>query len=223
MNHSINHAKAERRELRDQSAAPDSSDPSNRSARTHLPGLDGLRGLAILMVMILHFGGGIATHAAGADLWLSRFTGVGWIGLDLLIVLSLRRETLIKVCSAMIVAVLALRLGLVASGFERIYFFTPCRLDGLMAGALLSLVLRGQRTVQSLVPAAWKSLLACGAALAGIWLFKGLDSDHWTMTTVGFTLIAAFFTAATVQVLAAPRNISRLRIFTSKTLTFLGK
>ncbi|MDB5322675.1 MAG: acyltransferase 3 [Phycisphaerales bacterium] len=67
---SFKHAGAERRELRDQSAAPDSSDPqstapdspdpSNKSPRTHLPGLDRLRGLAILMVMILHFSGGIA-------------------------------------------------------------------------------------------------------------------------------------------------------------------
>jgi peptidoglycan/LPS O-acetylase OafA/YrhL len=92
-----------------------------------------------------------------------------------------------------------------------------------MAGALLSLVLRGQRTVQSLVPAAWKTLLACGAALAAIWLFKGLDSDHWTMTSVGFTLIAAFFTAATILVLAAPQASRRTRLFTGKTLTFLGK
>ena len=334
MTTSIKHAGAERRELRDQSAAPDPSDPSIQSPRPHLPGLDGLRGLAILMVMILHFSGGIAPTATGLDLWFSRLTGIGWCGVDLffvlsgflitgilydtkgaagclknfyarrvlrifplyyglllvlfvvlpllargsmpgvakvgqnqgwlwlycsnlaavfisdklftgglvqaghfwslaveeqfylvwpLVVLTLRRQTLIKVCGAVIVAVVALRLSLVAGGFQRIYFFTPCRLDGLMIGAMISLVLRGGRSVESLVPAARRTFLACAAALAAIWFNRGWDSDDWTMTTVGFTLLAALFGASLVLVLAAPASSRTARIFGGRTLTFFGK
>src|SRR3954469_23367864 len=56
--------------------------------RPHLPALDGLRGLAILMVMILHFGGATERNMSGANLWFSRLTGAGWCGVDLFFVLS---------------------------------------------------------------------------------------------------------------------------------------
>src|SRR4051812_8053988 len=56
--------------------------------RPHFPGLDGLRGLAILMVMILHFGGTTEQGMSGLNLWFSRITGAGWCGVDLFFVLS---------------------------------------------------------------------------------------------------------------------------------------
>src|SRR5258706_11472560 len=88
MTTSIHHAGAERRELRDQSAAPDSSQCRNPLERPRLPGLDGLRGLAILMVMMVHFGGTTEHGITGAALWFSRLTGAGWCGVDLFFVLS---------------------------------------------------------------------------------------------------------------------------------------
>jgi peptidoglycan/LPS O-acetylase OafA/YrhL len=302
--------------------------------RAHMPGLDGLRGLAILMVMVVHFGGGIAHGASGADRWVSRFMGAGWIGVDLffvlsgflitgilydtkgtpgclrnfyarrvlrifplyygallvllvglpligrgsmpgvekvaqnqgwlwvycsnfaavfiddkvftgglvqaghfwslaveeqfylvwpLVVLLLRRETLMKVCAVVIVAVVGLRIGLVARGFERIYFFTPGRLDVLMAGALLSLTLRGGRAVETLVPMGRWIFAACGTALAAIWLVRGLESYDWPMTTVGYTLLAGFFAAAIILVLAAPQSSWRNKIFSGRALGFFGK
>ena len=302
--------------------------------RTHLPALDGLRGLAILMVMILHFGGATERSMSGANLWFSRLTGAGWCGVDLFFVLSgflitgilfdakgtahglrnfyarrvlrifplyygtllvlfvvcpllargatpgldkvgqqqgwlwlyisnfaavfigdktftgglvqaghfwslaieeqfylvwplavltLRRETLIKVCAAVITAVFALRLGLVAIHFERIYFFTPARLDGLMAGAMLSLILRGGVRVESLLPDARKIFFACAAAIATIWVVRGLDSYDVIINSVGFTLLAGLFAASIVLVLAAPGSSWQQRIFHGQFLRFFGK
>jgi peptidoglycan/LPS O-acetylase OafA/YrhL len=305
------------------------------SQRLHLPALDGLRGLAILMVMILHFGGATERSMSGANLWFSRLTGAGWCGVDLffvlsgflitgilfdakgtgnalrnfyarrvlrifplyygtllvlfvllplvargattpgldkvahqqgwlwlyvsnfasvyigdktftaglvqsghfwslaieeqfylvwpLLVLTLQRRTLINVCAAVIIGVLGLRLGLVAQGFERIYFFTPARLDGLMAGAMLSLILRGGTRVEALVPTGRNLFLACGAALAAIWAIRGLDSYDWPISTVGFTLLAGFFAASIILVLAAPQPSLRTRIFHGNFLRFFGK
>jgi peptidoglycan/LPS O-acetylase OafA/YrhL len=302
--------------------------------RAHLPGLDGLRGLAILMVMILHFGGTTENGMSGLNLWFSRVTGAGWCGVDLffvlsgflitgilydakgthhglrnfyarrvlrifpiyygtlivlfvilpllatgpnpglekvaprqawlwlyltnfasvfigdhtfagglvqaghfwslaieeqfylvwpLLVLTLRRETLIKLCGAAIVGVLGLRLGLVAQGFERIYFFTPARLDGLMAGAMLSLVLRGGTKIEALIPAGRQIFYGCGTALVGIWVVRGLESYDWIISTAGFTLLAGFFTASIILVLSAPQSSWTTRIFHGPCLGFFGK
>src|SRR5258706_13600578 len=88
MTTSIHHAGAERRELRDQSAAPDSSQGATPLDPPRPPGLDCLRGLAILMVMMVHFGGTTDHGIPGAALWFSRLTGAGWCGVDLFFVLS---------------------------------------------------------------------------------------------------------------------------------------
>jgi peptidoglycan/LPS O-acetylase OafA/YrhL len=320
--------------LGESSAQTDLARAEPGGLRGRMPGLDGLRGLAILMVMALHFGGGIARGATGVDLWFSRVSGAGWVGVDLFFVLSgflitgilydtkgtpgclrnfyarrvlrifplyygallvlfvvlpligrgsmpgvakvaehqgwlwfycsnfasvfigdkvfagglvqaghywslaveeqfylvwplvvlwLRRETLMKVCGVVIAAVVALRVGLVVRGFEWVYFFTPCRLDGLMAGAMVSLILRGRRKVETLTPACTWIFLTCGAALAAIWWERGLDSLDWTMGTAGFTLLAGLFSAGIVLVLAAPASSWRRRVFGGRVLGFFGK
>jgi len=47
-------------------------------------------------------------------------------------------RTLRRVCVAMIVIAIALRFALVSSGFDKTHFLTPCRMDALAVGALLS-------------------------------------------------------------------------------------
>lgn len=45
-----------------------------------------------------------------------------------------------RVCVAMVAVAIALRVVLIASGFEGTHFLTPCRMDALAVGALLSLM-----------------------------------------------------------------------------------
>jgi peptidoglycan/LPS O-acetylase OafA/YrhL len=62
------------------------------AAGAHLPALDGVRGIAILLVMALHFFSTAgAAHSGGADAAeriVLKFTGTGWVGVDLFFVLS---------------------------------------------------------------------------------------------------------------------------------------
>lgn len=57
----------------------------------HIPALDGLRGIAILLVMLLHFAPyapGLQSPTVLLDRLYVRFSGIGWIGVDLFFVLS---------------------------------------------------------------------------------------------------------------------------------------
>ena len=50
------------------------------------------------------------------------------------------RRALVRVCVAVVVGAIVLRLWLLAGGLHTTHFLTPCRLDTLAAGALLALV-----------------------------------------------------------------------------------
>lgn len=57
------------------------------SKRPHIPALDGIRGVAILMVFILHYGGGAQSRFWPIHL-IGAFIKVGWTGVPLFFVLS---------------------------------------------------------------------------------------------------------------------------------------
>jgi peptidoglycan/LPS O-acetylase OafA/YrhL len=62
--------------------------PPQRKA-VHIPALDGLRGIAILLVVVFHFSQpAYSPTATGLRLLIQRFTGAGWVGVDLFFVLS---------------------------------------------------------------------------------------------------------------------------------------
>jgi peptidoglycan/LPS O-acetylase OafA/YrhL len=140
-----------------------------------------------------------------------------------LFVLWLRREALMKWCILCAAAAVMLRIVLVAGGFDGAYTFTPCRLDGLMMGAFLALVMHSGRTAVMLAPMAKRIAVTCGAVLAMIWVVVGIDNGHWTMQTIGFTLLAALSAAVLVLLLAAPASGVSSRIFSSRFLGFFGK
>lgn len=73
------------------------------------------------------------------------------------VVWFLGRTALLRVCWAMIVIAIALRFVLLGAGAPTVYFLTPCRFDGLAAGACLALLP---------LPPPWfgRALVAAGAA-----------------------------------------------------------
>jgi peptidoglycan/LPS O-acetylase OafA/YrhL len=64
--------------------------PPNATATDHdrIPALDGLRGIAVLLVMIYHFAAAWYFSTSPVDVAYSRFSGAGWMGVDLFFVLS---------------------------------------------------------------------------------------------------------------------------------------
>lgn len=64
-----------------------------------------------------------------------------------------------RVCIGMVAVAIALRFVLVTSGFEGTHFLTPCRMDALAVGALLSL---------SPPPRAWFGMAATVVGIAGL-------------------------------------------------------
>lgn len=64
--------------------------PPTATAADHdrIPALDGLRGIAVLLVMIYHFSYAWIFSASPVDAAYARFSGAGWMGVDLFFVLS---------------------------------------------------------------------------------------------------------------------------------------
>ena len=136
-------------------------------------------------------------------------------------VLCLSRETLMKVCGTVILAVVATRLALVGFAFENVAFFTPCRLDGLMVGAFLALAVRGEMKIQALARAGKWVAIGCGSILVAVWVVRGLDPQEWTMATLGLTLLALFFGGLLLMAVTPGGGIARF--FEARWLGFLGK
>lgn len=111
-------------------------------------------------------------------------------------VLLTSRRTLVAVCSVMLVGAIALRLLLLGAEVPFVYFLTPCRCDGLAAGALLALLP---------APPAWcgRLLLAAGAAGLGLTAWatgSSLPIDNPGMQRWG--ILAALPAAVGTMVLA---------------------
>jgi len=135
------------------------------------------------------------------------------------LVLSLRRATLVKFSTILILSMLALRLILVSSGLDRVYYLTPCRLDGLMMGSIVALMLRGHHNIEHLIPHAKRLFAITAIPLATLGITSGLDPFARPMTTIGFTLLAAFFTS--ILIFAQAGRFARL--FNAAFVQFLGK
>lgn len=140
-----------------------------------------------------------------------------------LVVLLLRRETLTRLCILGVCLGFVSRCGLALSGYDGLYRSMPCRLDGLLAGAFVALNVRSGRGVSSLVPAARWVGLSCGTVLAVILATVGLEELHWVTKTAGYTLLAAFFGATLVLVLAAPASSPWAKMFGGRVIRFFGK
>ncbi len=144
-----------------------------------------------------------------------------------LVVLLFRRQVLERICLGIVVAGLALRIGLVLSGMSElsVSVLTPCRIDTLAIGALLAVVLRredlGPRLLERAAPLAVGMLGAVVAVSAfGVVTKLGLPVLH----QVRGSLWAFFFGALTLLSLGSSPGAGALaRIFQGRLLRFFGK
>jgi peptidoglycan/LPS O-acetylase OafA/YrhL len=140
------------------------------------------------------------------------------------VVLLSTTRALRGVCLGIMTAALAIRMLQLAAGASPllVYVGTFSRMDGLAAGAFVSLMLRDpiqQARAQRLAP--W--LLMLGAAsLAGTWIWIGAFSEfHPLMQTVGFTALALTFGSLIIKAVTPGSRVEQL--FRAPVLRFFGK
>jgi peptidoglycan/LPS O-acetylase OafA/YrhL len=116
-----------------------------------------------------------------------------------LVVFAFSAPALIRICIVVIIAALALRLVLTATGGDwfAIYMWTPTRADPLAAGALVALLLRqpgGQRRIRRLANYTGPTALALVLLTA-----KGFDpTRHPWLRVALYSALAGLFTAVLV-------------------------
>lgn len=145
-----------------------------------------------------------------------------------LVVAMLSRRPLMRLCLAVAAASFLLRVAVVASWAQPIgaFFITPCRVDGLLAGAWIALAWRDARVWAQLRPFMWPLFGASGGLLLGI----ALGQRHFIpdvaaqligseaavngnlVITVGIAALAVFFAALVALAVDATEG-SRLRQF----------
>jgi peptidoglycan/LPS O-acetylase OafA/YrhL len=149
-----------------------------------------------------------------------------------LVVRLASERRLLQICAGTIVAALALRALLVATGASPLaaYTLTPCRLDTLATGAAIAILARRPgglaalaRLARVVLPA---SLVAFVAIQTWIRLSQPAVSSYEAITrqvlalnnaplmqTIGFTLLCAIYGALLVQILTAPASSLLTRVF----------
>jgi peptidoglycan/LPS O-acetylase OafA/YrhL len=141
-----------------------------------------------------------------------------------LIVFSLSRRNVLRVCAACLAGALAYRIAGVLAGanLHTVYFLTPGRIDGLALGAAIALMTRGGglARLRRIAPAV---LATSAAVLAGAALHpSGFDPGGAYMVSMGYSALAFFFGAMLVLALdAAPARLPRL--LSGGVLRFFGR
>lgn len=142
-----------------------------------------------------------------------------------LVVLALSRGTLQRSCIVLIAAAFVVRVGLHLADFapNSIYAFTPARMDTLLSGALLAILVRSSIEPAVLTRAARWMLCSCAPIAFAILWFGGQDAvEHVAIYTVGYTLLCACFASVILFAVLGPTSSWYTRILRSRFLLVLG-
>ena len=143
------------------------------------------------------------------------------------LVYFLDRRRLAAVCLAGILLTAPIRYALLRLGVSEIsiYVLTPCRMDALLIGGLLAMMVRwsgGPRRL--LIPARWCTSLALLAIVVtlchdGAWL----NPYGWRMQQMGYSGLASAFGGLLILVLNARPGGTWHAVWTSAPLRMLGR
>ena len=130
-------------------------------------------------------------------------------------------------CAAVAATALALRVAVVTTAFDtfNVYFLTFCRMDSLAVGGFIALAARGAGGLAPLIKPAKGVAIGTGTALLVWMIARGGLENHQDplMQSVGFTVVAAFFAAVLLIVVAARPAGPTGRVFASPVLRWFGK
>jgi peptidoglycan/LPS O-acetylase OafA/YrhL len=142
-----------------------------------------------------------------------------------LIVFLFRRQTLERICAAVIAGGLLLRIGLAVGGVSElsISVLTPCRIDTLCVGALLALLCRREGWLEEMVRRSGRAALALASVTIALsaWCAvakTGLPVLH----QIRGSLYALFF-GALVLISLQPQPSLLARALRGRALRFFGK
>jgi peptidoglycan/LPS O-acetylase OafA/YrhL len=140
-----------------------------------------------------------------------------------LVVFLVPPRALARVCLGVVVAGLALRIGLAAAGVSEISIsvLTPCRVDALCTGALLAALVARPEGAGPVLRWSWRLMPVLLAALAAVSVFCA-TTERWlpVLHQVRISLFAAFF--ATLTVLAVEPGGRLARVFEPRWLRTIG-
>ena len=141
-----------------------------------------------------------------------------------LVVLSLGRRRLMAVtASCFLLAPLFRLVGRETLGASAAFTLMPMRMDALAAGALLALVVRGEKGWAGLGRWPWLILAASGTPLAVMFVhFRGFPPEHGTIQIVGYSFIALSSAALIAVAMTASSGSLLRRLLESRPLTLLG-
>jgi peptidoglycan/LPS O-acetylase OafA/YrhL len=142
-----------------------------------------------------------------------------------LVVFFCGRRQLIVVCLACFVVSLGVRLGFAVAGNPSAgYVLTPARMDILVVGALLALIVRGPNGLIRFAAWAWPIGGASAAILAAIFVWKhGLHSNEMVVQTIGYPMFAVTFGALLVAALSSSTQSRTGKVFAHPILVFFGR
>jgi peptidoglycan/LPS O-acetylase OafA/YrhL len=135
------------------------------------------------------------------------------------------RRRLLRVCLAGVAVAAAVRVAFhLVWWHQAAYVLLPARMDALVLGALVALMVREPGGLELLARWARPVAVATAALLAGVWYWRdGLDVYDRVIGTLGYSLFAVLFAAVIVLAITADPARRFGRLCASPGLRFFGR